>query len=477
LNVSMPKKKSFVDEVLEHLFFGFAFLVGMISAVFFFVGTVGYRGYGCLIEKFELAKSDPVDPTNLQQALKGWLFILSVPLVLLAGFVHLLGSCGYVGYRRVAPALALEDYGIPEVTWISPVQSLKGIFFIVVILPCTLIMIIITGPVLLAYSVFQNMVYDIPCNKTVGMTLFSLGKAKLSKVRPVEETTTNPGSSGSMGSWMDAAEMDSWSVKLVSDTRELRAIRNLLSTSDAKLLGVGRDVRVAGKHTTLDLVHVWRITKPLKRMVYDGQKAQVMNRILRVEDETKPIVTKFDQVADSLPLHYDSAVNEKILLHGTKAEIVLSIMANGLNEKFCGGLFGRGVYLSEDAAKIDQYVVPDPGPKTDNSAITGLHEALYGAGKKLAHPGQVCYCFGVRVLLGLPLYTKDGKFNSHIPGESIWAVEEQELAAIPGTVPPIHYTSLIAEAGPGCKLQRHREFVVFHSDCTILEYLIAYRRV
>merc|ERR1712136_118250 len=151
-----------------------------------------------------------------------------------------------------------------------------------------------------------------------GMTLFSLGKAKLSKVRPVEETTTNPGSSGSMGSWMDAAEMDSWSVKLVSDTRELRAIRNLLSTSDAKLLGVGRDVRVAGKHTTLDLVHVWRITKPLKRMVYDGQKAQVMNRILRVEDETKPIVTKFDQVADSLPLHYDSAVNEKILLHGTK---------------------------------------------------------------------------------------------------------------------------------------------------------------
>ena len=45
-----------------------------------------------------------------------------------------------------------------------------------------------------------------------------------------------------------------------------------------------------------------------------------------------------------------------MLLHGTKPDIVPVICANGLNERFSGGLFGNGTYLGEDVEKIDQYV-------------------------------------------------------------------------------------------------------------------------
>ena len=50
-----------------------------------------------------------------------------------------------------------------------------------------------------------------------------------------------------------------------------------------------------------------------------------------------------------------------MLLHGTKAHRVPVICANGLNERFSGGLFGHGTYLAEDVEKIDQYVAVDRG--------------------------------------------------------------------------------------------------------------------
>jgi len=53
------------------------------------------------------------------------------------------------------------------------------------------------------------------------------------------------------------------------------------------------------------------------------------------------------------------------------------------------------------------------------------------------------------------------------------------LNAIPGVIPSMPYHCLIAEAKDhqDYKVKRHREFITFNGDMTLLEYLIAYTRV
>jgi hypothetical protein len=54
------------------------------------------------------------------------------------------------------------------------------------------------------------------------------------------------------------------------------------------------------------------------------------------------------------PLQREEA-NEVLLLHGTKPEVVLSILQNSLDPDMARpGMFGRGTYFAEDSAKIDQ---------------------------------------------------------------------------------------------------------------------------
>ena len=48
----------------------------------------------------------------------------------------------------------------------------------------------------------------------------------------------------------------------------------------------------------------------------------------------------------------DSQINEVYLLHGTTVEPLKDILESGLSAKHCtGGLFGKGIYFAEDAAK------------------------------------------------------------------------------------------------------------------------------
>lgn len=50
----------------------------------------------------------------------------------------------------------------------------------------------------------------------------------------------------------------------------------------------------------------------------------------------------------------------------------------------------------------------------------------------------------------------------------------RELAPIPNVQPPIPYHSLIAEKGRG--LVRYREFILFHGEYVLPEFLLAYHR-
>ena len=56
----------------------------------------------------------------------------------------------------------------------------------------------------------------------------------------------------------------------------------------------------------------------------------------------------------------DHSVNEVLLLHGTKPENLYSILFQGLDVGLARkGLYGRGLYFSDAAGKIDQYVAID----------------------------------------------------------------------------------------------------------------------
>mmetsp|Transcript_65330 Transcript_65330/g.105856 ORF Transcript_65330/g.105856 Transcript_65330/m.105856 type:complete len:164 (+) Transcript_65330:2-493(+) len=161
----------------------------------------------------------------------------------------------------------------------------------------------------------------------------------------------------------------------------------------------------------------------------------------------------------------EHSCNEVRLLHGTKPDVVLSILKNGMNERFAGSAagtaFGDGSYFADDAGKIDQYVTPD----TAYSQANPLHKQLYNESHK--HPGNVFYAMVCRVALGHSVQYKEMHETSFNP-----ISKRRELCNIPNTAPPTPYHSLVAAAG----IYRYNEYVVFHSDHTYPEYLLAFQR-
>jgi hypothetical protein len=153
------------------------------------------------------------------------------------------------------------------------------------------------------------------------------------------------------------------------------------------------------------------------------------------------------------------------------ADLVWPIVKLGMNERFAGASagtrFGAGSYFSDDAGKADQYVT---GDKMYNAAKV-LHQRLYSDSS--GHPGNIFYVFVVRVTLGHSVkHAEKGDqcFNPISKIGNTW----RELANIPNHDRP--YNSLFAAAGAGNTRYSYNEYVIFHSDQTYPEYLLAYHR-
>ena len=83
--------------------------------------------------------------------------------------------------------------------------------------------------------------------------------------------------------------------------------------------------------------------------------------------------------------------------------------------------------------------------------------------------------------LGQSVRTKNGKSSIDAPGAGagIFAGgNTRELSTVIGAAgpvtPPVHHHSLIAELGG--RIDRYREFIVFHSEYIYPEYVLAYQR-
>eukprot|EP00931_Biecheleriopsis_adriatica_P019947 TRINITY_DN13450_c0_g1_i3.p1 TRINITY_DN13450_c0_g1~~TRINITY_DN13450_c0_g1_i3.p1 ORF type:complete len:615 (-),score=98.57 TRINITY_DN13450_c0_g1_i3:130-1974(-) len=273
---------------------------------------------------------------------------------------------------------------------------------------------------------------------------------------------------------------EGWGLHRLEDplSEEFSNIRKLFQVTDPHNLGIGRDVRSwKGKYSDIDVVCAWKIYKPYAKVVYDAKKLmyckdnQKIRKVLGDDGPDYPFPTKLDGPGRDL-FKLDDSVNEKALLHGTKAGTVLALLRNGLDERYSGGLFGKGAYLAEDPSKIDQYCTESSGGSDEEQ----LHQFLYDDFERPMPDTPLFYCFVVRALLGAYIRTRDGETSCDVEDQSVWATSDRrQLAQIPNVVPATPYQSLVAETGG--KVARHREFIVFNGDCCKLEYLIAYRRV
>jgi hypothetical protein len=260
-----------------------------------------------------------------------------------------------------------------------------------------------------------------------------------------------------------------------------RTLEQFLHTSDPSQLGKGKDVtRAYGNYNELHLASAWRIEHPPQRKRYAAAMETVLEDMKLLDRKN---LLAFGAQLNGFPLATAAAaagfaatpaVSESFLLHGTRPDVLLSVLKNGLNERYSGSnagtAFGDGVYLAEDVAKTDQYGAPDVGFNSSSD----LHRRLYG--NSYRHQGSVFYVLVCRVVLGYPARTQEvGPSARHMEtGQGLFPVGFRELSSIPGVTPPISYHSLIAELG--IKIMRYREFVLFHGDYVLPEYLLAYHR-
>ena len=136
------------------------------------------------------------------------------------------------------------------------------------------------------------------------------------------------------------------------------------------------------------------------------------------------------------------------------------------------GSFGAGVYLTENAEKMDQYTFPDLPYSAPPASLEELHSILYGTGedsiKRLDEDGFYTFRdvrrFDVLRTPGL----HGGRLDDR-PGSDIFAKRDRrELTQISGSL--VRFRSLLAETGAA--LKRYREFVFFSGNRTHLGYLV-----
>mmetsp|Transcript_17342 Transcript_17342/g.38185 ORF Transcript_17342/g.38185 Transcript_17342/m.38185 type:complete len:389 (+) Transcript_17342:3-1169(+) len=281
------------------------------------------------------------------------------------------------------------------------------------------------------------------------------------------------------GYWSPASAAGGSLCVIPVDNATRQRLGLLLNVSDPSQLGQGRDASsYHHAYSALVLHAAWRLEHPDLWQLFSTRRDVVARQVLDFRNKRLPEVpinTATQSVGEVLPGPVRADANEVWLLHGCKPDHALAIIQTGLNEKLCslGGAFGAGIYLAEDAAKIDQYTSPDSNYK--QAGLEGLHRCLFQNGVR--HPDEdLFYCFVVRCVAGWPIRTKDGKTNLDDRSVSIHHDgDRRELAEIKGVEGHARYNSLIVEKGAAVK--RFREFVVFDSTQTYCEYILAYRRV
>ena len=160
-------------------------------------------------------------------------------------------------------------------------------------------------------------------------------------------------------------------VRLTASDDVWPKLERFLEVDDAANLGYGRDMQQKSKqkYDKLALAAAWRVQNPALWSRYIAGKAKIRRDVHSMQKLGKGLPKRggpglplrLHDRAKALPgaAALDDEVKETMLMHGTKPQFLLDILANGPNERYSGAtgtLFGNGMYFSEDADKVDQCV-------------------------------------------------------------------------------------------------------------------------
>uniref|UniRef100_A0A0G4HTC2 Poly [ADP-ribose] polymerase n=1 Tax=Chromera velia CCMP2878 TaxID=1169474 RepID=A0A0G4HTC2_9ALVE len=253
-----------------------------------------------------------------------------------------------------------------------------------------------------------------------------------------------------------------------SDKAVRKALQSALDATPSGFLGKGRDQMVGGRYSRLELACAWRIENRRRWQIFDAERQTVRENCAAVNRTAEGVFRPADinanlvEACKSLPCAStlrQREANEFLLWHGTKKEVLLSLLQQGLNERFNkAAAFGPGTYFAEDAGKSDQYVSAHSSFDPSGAEETILYKEC---GQKKPE-GDVFYIFLCRVLMGV-----------FVSGNSSAFTNQNELQFIPETSPPLRHHCLLAGGGGGF---RYREIIQPHGSRIYAEYLIAYQR-
>ena len=105
----------------------------------------------------------------------------------------------------------------------------------------------------------------------------------------------------------------------------------------------GRDQQQHGRYSALKLVRAWRVEHDDLHAAYRVACRRVQSLSAQAplrKDRKARIRRELYAASQALPWELDKSVNEVRLLHGTRPELVLSILHNGMNERFAGSSAG-----------------------------------------------------------------------------------------------------------------------------------------
>ncbi|GFH49884.1 hypothetical protein CTEN210_06360 [Chaetoceros tenuissimus] len=221
---------------------------------------------------------------------------------------------------------------------------------------------------------------------------------------------------------------------------------------------------------SLEVVGSWKINNEVQKQQFDEARENMKN--------DHPCNSNYD-IPDSYrepmlelankPLYTEAG--EVFLLHGTSPENLHSILFEGHKTALANnGLFGRGLYFAENAAKIDQYSTNDPRYQTQGD-IAILHEKIYKECHQM-HPKNVRYALVCRVLLGNHTLSVDSITRIE-NGEKVFTNDARSSLASQSDGNATN--SLIGI--PGKVAKKFREFIVYDDSQVLVEYLVAYKRV
>mmetsp|Transcript_45202 Transcript_45202/g.110093 ORF Transcript_45202/g.110093 Transcript_45202/m.110093 type:complete len:336 (+) Transcript_45202:112-1119(+) len=183
-------------------------------------------------------------------------------------------------------------------------------------------------------------------------------------------------------------------VAFLPDWNQKRLLQKLLDVGvDRVQLRSERHANKLRPNTKFDsfkLVHAWNIHNPQRKNQYDS----ALNRERRKfppswAASTSDSATSGTGIPSELTnlmnelgrSKLDQTANEVYLLHSTDPKNLHSILFEGFDPTISHeGLFGRGVYFAECAAKSDQYAVEDQKRHCrENEPLYDLHHRLYNS--------------------------------------------------------------------------------------------------